>query len=97
MLDIEEIKKDADVLGIAYRADIKAETLQKRIEKHQTEKGVQVTMPKPVEVKQGDTEYKPYKNTTNNNIFTEDGRCSPNKRVMLTADEAKKYNGLESC
>jgi len=90
-LDIESLKLDAEALGIKYRSDIKAETLQKKIDEFNT-----VNNPTAV-VQTVEPAYQTYKNTSNVNVFTEDGRCGPQKTVKLTADEALKYTGLELC
>jgi len=91
MQDIESLKLDADALGIKYRSDIKAETLQKKIDEFNV-----VNNPTAV-VQTVEPTYQTYKNTSGINVFTEGGRCSPQKTVSLTADEALKYTGLELC
>ncbi len=95
MADLENLKLDADALGIKYRSDIKAETLQGKIDDYNKENN-------PSAVAQEVTEtieptYQFYKNTSGINVFTESGRCSPNKTVSLTESEAKQYAELELC
>ena len=36
-----------------------------------------------------------YINTSNNNIFTESGRCKPGHKVYLSPQVAKHYNNLK--
>lgn len=38
-----------------------------------------------------------YENKTDQNIFTEDGRCVPSGVVSLTAKQARQYKGLKKC
>ncbi len=92
-MDIESLKLDADALGIKYRSDIKAETLQKKIDEFNVVNNPSAVAPEKVVA----PKYQTYKNTELVNIFTEGGRCSPQKTVSLTADEALKYAGLELC
>lgn len=87
-MEIEELKKDADALGVKYHPAIGAEKLQAKIDDFNNVKPVEATK---------EPEYKPYKNTSDVNLFTEDGRCAPNRIVKLTKDEAAQYKGLELC
>lgn len=89
MLDFEEIKRDADALGMSYRSDIKPETLLKRI---QTRTPAEVV----AEVVVSDT-ILTFKNTSTVNVFTSKGRCAPNATVVLTESESLTHKGLELC
>ena len=95
MQDIESLKLDATALGIEFHPKIGAEKLQERIDEYNKKNN-------PSAVAQEVTEvttpiYQFYKNTSNINVFTEAGRCSPNKKVSLTEEESSKYSGLELC
>ncbi len=92
-MDLESLKLDADALGIKYRSDIKAETLQGKIDEHNKTANPSAVVQKVT--KTVEPEYKTYKNTSGINYFTEAGRCSPNKTVQLTKDEALQYKDLE--
>ncbi len=84
---IDRLKEKADELGIKYRADIKEAALLAKIDAFvPPEQPVVETSP-----------YSDYKNTSNVNVFTEDGRCAPGRMVKLTPEEAEKYSGLELC
>ncbi len=90
MLDFQEIKRDADALGLSYRSDIKPETLLKRIQNHTPAPDLKV-----VEVVSDSV--LTFKNTSTVNIFTSNGRCSPNDTVVLTEVESLTHKGLELC
>ncbi len=92
-MDLDNLKLDADALGIKYRSDIKAETLQGKIDEHNKANNPSAVV---VEVDEQPTEYSWYKNTGKHNVFTEGGRCKPNGRVELTVEESKQYS-LELC
>jgi len=96
MQDLDNLKLDADALGVKYHPNIKdADKLQKKIDEHnKTSNPSAVKAPvvdKPV------TNYQFYTNTSDINVFTEGGRCHPKGRVELTSDEAKQYKDLELC
>jgi len=84
---LERLKEKADELGIKYRSDIKEDTLLAKIEAFEPPE------PEP----QKEPEYLMFKNTSKINVFTEGGRCAPNKSVSLSKEEAEKYAGLEQC
>ncbi len=84
---LDRLKEKADELGIKYRSDIKEDTLLAKIEAF--------VPPEPAEVEAAP--YSLYKNTSKINVFTEAGKCSPNRMVELTTDEAEKYAELELC
>ena len=82
MPDFDDVKAQADALGIAYRSDIKQETLEKKVAAH-SEPEVEATATIAV-----------FTNQTTNNIFTSKGRVRPGESVELDAAEAKDC-GLE--
>lgn len=84
---LDRLKEKADELGIKYRSDIKESALIAKIE---------AFVPPPVKEPE-QPKYNTYKNTTDINLFTEDGRCAPNGTVNLTTEEAEAYKGLEIC
>jgi len=43
------------------------------------------------------SDLQPYRNEGTVNLFTEAGRCNPNKTVMLTVEQAGQYKGLVPC
>jgi len=73
MSDFDDVKDQADSLGIAYRADIKQETLEKKVAAWEA----------PVAPQSNFT------NKTTNNIFTSQGKVSTGACVDIDADEAK--------
>jgi len=94
MQDIESLKLDAEALGIKFRSDIKADTLQAKIDDFNKVNNPSAVAPekmKPVK----EPEYQTYKNTSTVNVFTEGGRCRPNGTVELTDSEALQYKDLE--
>ncbi len=86
---LDRLKEKADELGIKYRSDIKEAKLIEKIEAF--------IPPKPEVVEVKASPYSLYKNTSKVNVFTEAGKCSPNRMVELTPDEATKYASLELC
>ncbi len=95
MQDLDNLKLDADALGIKYRSDIKAETLQGKIDDYNKENNPSAVVQEVTETIE--PTYQFYKNTSKINVFTEAGKCSPNRMVELTTEEAAKYAELELC
>ncbi len=95
MQDLDSLKLDADALGIKYRSDIKVETLQGKIDEYNKKNNPSAVVASAETVVE--PTYQFYKNTSNINVFTEDGRCSPGKKVSLTENEFSQYSGLELC
>ncbi len=86
---LDRLKEKADELGIKYRSDIKEDTLLAKIEAF--------VPPEPEIAEVEASPYSLYKNTSKINVFTEAGKCSPNRMVELTTEEAAKYAELELC
>ena len=93
MSDLENLKLDAEALGIKFRADIGASKLQAKIDDFNKKNNPSAVVEKTPEP----AEFDLYRNTSDVNVFTEAGRCKPNGRVRLTKDEAKQYKDLELC
>ncbi len=96
MQDIESLKLDAEALGIKFRSDIKADTLQAKIDEFNKVNNPSAVAPEKLKpAKTVEPTYLSYKNTSGINVFTEGGRCRPDGTVELTDSEALQYKDLE--